>query len=126
MNAESSHVVPAPEVEGSVNLNAEPAGDADSRVNGLSGSRPHEPQWPRVTRRTAEQLFFLRRLRRLTALNRYCTGELPSNDPEMRLLRQAIYSTYRDCIVLDMADEAQDILAELRGGAPPAPEASRT
>lgn len=101
MNAESQQPTPALDVESSDQTRpAEPP--------------PRQPQWPRVSRRSPEQLFFVRRLRRLIALNRYCTSELPTDDPEMRLLRHAIYSTYRDCVAQDLANEAQEILAELR------------
>ena len=75
-----------------------------------------EPQWPRVAPRNGDEVFFLRRLRRLMALNRYCSAELPTEDPEMRLLRHAIYSTYRDCLALGVAGEAREILAQLRSG----------
>ena len=97
-----------------------------SAATGPAEAPTRQPQWPRVSRRTPEQLFFVRRLRRLIALNRYCTSELPTDDPEMRLLRHAIYSTYRDCVDQGLADEAQEILAELRNSAPARTEAARS
>jgi hypothetical protein len=86
----------------------EPAGE---------GRATREPRWPRVALRTGDQAFFLRRLRRLTALSRYCAEELPTDDPEMRLLRHAIYSTYRDCVAAGVTVDAREILAQSRSAA---------
>lgn len=79
---------------------------AATRVVGEPSARVVTPSDP--------PMFFLRRLRRLAALNRYCTEELPTDDPELHLLRHAIYSTFRDCIELGVTDEARLILERYR------------
>lgn len=51
--------------------------------------------------------FFLRRLRRLVALDR----DPDLTDQERRLVRKAIYSTYLDCRALGVGEEARALLS---------------
>jgi len=102
----------AQRLRGQTSLEAEAAMEPAGEGRGI-----REPRWPRVAPRTGDQVFFIRRLRRLTALSRFCAEELPTDDPEMRLLRHAIYSTYRDCVAAGGTAEAREILTQLRSAA---------
>jgi hypothetical protein len=61
-----------------------------------------------VTPRIAAQAFFLGRMARLRAIQDF---HKPAFEPwQQALLARAIYSTYRDCRDLGVADEAQSLL----------------
>jgi hypothetical protein len=72
-----------------------------------------------VPPRIVVQAFFLGRLERLHAIR---TGQNPDLEPwQNALLSRAIYSTYRDCLDLGLADEAQSLV----DGDPSAPRSAR-
>jgi hypothetical protein len=56
------------------------------------------------------QRMFLLRLRRLLWLRRSCVGQL--EDSILKVLDRAIYSTYCDCIELQVGDEARQLLKQ--------------
>lgn len=82
-------------------------------------SYTREPQRSQFVPKTGDQLFFLRRLRRLTALNRFCVEELQVEDWEMKLLGLVIFSTYKDCVDLGVGDDAREILIQHRSAVNP-------
>ncbi|MBI2939984.1 MAG: hypothetical protein HYY04_06050 [Chloroflexi bacterium] len=69
------------------------------------------PRWERIEPLTSVQQLYLRRLRRLVALVRICERNLDPSEPEVRLTRWAIYSTYCDCRALCLESGARQILS---------------
>jgi len=61
-----------------------------------------------TTRYSVVQRFFLARLDRLVALRR--SPELFSETWHSMLVNRALYSTYRDCVALGLAEEARTLL----------------
>ncbi len=57
-----------------------------------------------------QQRMFLLRLRRLIWLRRSCAGQL--EDSILKALDRSIYSTYCDCLELDVGDEARQLLKQ--------------
>ncbi|MGE5620826.1 MAG: hypothetical protein ACM3US_16380 [Sphingomonadaceae bacterium] len=53
---------------------------------------------------------FLLRLRRLLWLRRSCVGQL--EDSILKVLDRSIYSTYCDCIELEVGEEARQLLKQ--------------
>ncbi len=73
---------------------------------------PASPTFDRFRRpaHTFEQALFLKRLQDLVDKRRLHAEILKEEDWRRRLIDKALYSTYRDCIDLDVRDEARDIL----------------
>jgi hypothetical protein len=65
---------------------------------------------------TPEQALFLRRFQNLLD-KRQEFEPLPMIDWRRRLIDKALYSTYRDCLDLDVGREVRDILERGRSGA---------
>ena len=63
------------------------------------------PNWTQ-----SQQRMFLLRLRRLIWLRRSCVGQL--DDSVLRVLDKSIYSTYCDCLELEVGDEARKLLRQ--------------
>jgi hypothetical protein len=63
---------------------------------------------------TAEQLYFLDRLNRLSKKSALLNRYLVPTDRRMRLLNHAVLATYEDCRALDVAAEARVIIEEAR------------
>lgn len=61
-----------------------------------------------------EQRYFLERLMRLTKKSALLSRYLVPTDRRMRLLNHAILTTYDDCRVLGVGDEAKAIIDESR------------
>lgn len=61
---------------------------------------------------SAEQSMFLQRLQDLLEKRRQVEGHLARDDWRMRLLDKALYSTYCDCMELEIGDEARQMLHE--------------
>lgn len=59
---------------------------------------------------TAEQKLFLQRLSDLADKRRQFEGQLENDDWHHRLIDKALYSTYIDCLNLDVRDEARRVL----------------
>jgi len=76
----------------------------DFSMRGDSGRR----EWIDPTRYSVVQRFFLARLEHLVVLRR--TPELYSEAWHTTLVDRAVYSTYRDCVALGLADEARTVL----------------
>lgn len=57
-----------------------------------------------------QQRMFLLRLRRLLWLRRSCVGQL--EDSILKVLDRSIYSTYCDCIELEVGEEARQLLKQ--------------
>jgi hypothetical protein len=76
----------------------------------VAGRRVQEPSFPRISRRTPIQRYFLKRLERLVLLGRYGQRHLVFSEGETALLKKATYSVYRDCANLGLLDEARSIL----------------
>ena len=57
-----------------------------------------------------EQAVFMQRLRDLIAKRAQHVGSVPANDWRMRLIDKALYSTYQDCLALELGDEARAIV----------------
>ncbi len=68
----------------------------------FSEGKPGGPQ--------GQQRMFLLRLRRLLWLRRSCAGQL--EDHALKVLDKSIYSTYCDCIELDVGEEARQLLKQ--------------
>ncbi len=64
----------------------------------------------RRSTQTAEQALFLKRFHDLLEKRREHSGRLPLTDWRRRLIDKALYSTYQDCLALDVGDEAREIL----------------
>ena len=73
-------------------------------MRGESGRR----DWIDSTQYSVIQRFFLARLEHLVALRR--TPELFSESWHLPLINRAVYSTYRDCVALGLAEEARAVL----------------
>jgi hypothetical protein len=58
------------------------------------------------------QLFFLWRLSYLQKQRREYMNVLDANDWRMRMLNKALYSTYRDCVDLNVGEEAKLLIAQ--------------
>src|SRR5579884_2536858 len=77
----------------------------DFPMRGDSGRR----EWLFDTSRySVVQRFFLARLDRLVALRR--TPELYSEPWHSMLVNRSVYTTYRDCVALGLAEEARTLL----------------
>ena len=61
---------------------------------------------------TAEQKLFLQRLSDLADKRRQFEGQLERDDWHQRLIDKALYSTYIDCLNLELRDEARRILEQ--------------
>jgi hypothetical protein len=79
------------------------------RVGG-AGRRVRDASFPRVSRQTPIQRYFLKRLERLVLLGRYNQKYLVFSESEAALLKKATYSVYRDCAEMGLLDEARSIL----------------
>ena len=66
---------------------------------------------PRLKPYSDVQLFFLLRLDRLLRVRREHTTLANSSDWWAKLLSKAIYSTYCDCIELDVGEDARSLFA---------------
>jgi hypothetical protein len=76
--------------------------------SGFPNGGEGRPDWRRSARYTVMQAHFLDRLERLLRLRNAADSRL---EPwQARLLVRAIYSTYRDCLELGLADQARSIL----------------
>ena len=64
---------------------------------------------------SAEQWLFLRRLESLAAKRTQNDGRLHRDDWRVRLLDKALYSTYQDCVELNLITEAREIIQQIRG-----------
>lgn len=73
-------------------------------MHGDSGRR----EWIDPARYSIIQRFFLARLEHLEGLRQ--NPELHSESWHGMLVNRAVYSTYRDCVALGLADEARMIL----------------
>ena len=69
-------------------------------------------QKPSVAAPSPDQLFFLKRLERLTRLSRYGSEYRTFTPEEERLLRWSAFSTFRDCVTLGIADSALAVIDE--------------
>lgn len=76
----------------------------DFPMHGESGRR----DWIDPTRYSVVQRFFLSRLEHLITLRR--SPELYSESWHTTLVNRAVYSTYRDCVALGLAEEARTLL----------------
>lgn len=76
----------------------------DFSMRGESGRR----DWVDPTQYSVVQRFFLSRLEHMVAMRR--TPELYSESWHSTLVNRAVYSTYRDCVALGLADEARTVL----------------
>ncbi len=56
------------------------------------------------------QRMFLLRLRRLLWLRRSCVGQLEDNI--LKVLDRSIYSTYCDCLEIEVGEEARQLLKQ--------------
>jgi hypothetical protein len=76
------------------------------------GTTPSNPTLDRFRRPTLtfEQALFLKRFQDLTDKRRLHAEILPEDDWRRRLIDKALFSTYRDCLDLDVSDEVRDIL----------------
>lgn len=79
-------------------------GESQKEIPGVGASQ----QWFAATNYTVQQRFFLGRLERLVGLQ----ATLPESGESWRssLLSRAIYSTFSDCLALDLNREAQILL----------------
>lgn len=64
----------------------------------------------RRSSQTIEQTMFLKRLHDLSDKRRQNADRLVASDWRRRLIDKALYSTYRDCLSLDVGEEAREIL----------------
>jgi bifunctional DNA-binding transcriptional regulator/antitoxin component of YhaV-PrlF toxin-antitoxin module len=64
----------------------------------------------RRTTLSAEQMLFLRRFGDLLEKRREHADRLPESDWRRRLIDKALYSTYQDCLALDVGEEARAVL----------------
>lgn len=76
----------------------------DFPVPGESGRR----DWIDPTRYSVIQRFFLARLERLVSLRR--SPEQFAEPWHQPLVNRSVYSTYRDCVALGLAEEARAVL----------------
>lgn len=83
-----------------------------------TGTSPN-PYSGGLRRHSVEQSLFLRRFRDLLEKRQQYSGRFASGDWRRRLIDKALYSTYLDCLSLDVGDEAREILHPV---AEPAPE----
>ncbi len=63
---------------------------------------------------TPVQKLYLLRLRSLVTRRPQYAGRLEPGSWQLRLLDKALYSTYRDCVELGLADEARVLLRLIR------------
>ncbi len=81
---------------------------ASPRDNFPIGGDSNGRGWYDPSRYSVVQRFFLARLERMVALNRSPEGR---TEPwQTTLISRAIYSTYRDCVAIGLADEARTVL----------------
>jgi hypothetical protein len=83
------------------------------------GSRPSTPSAVSSDRsrrivHSAEQTLFLQRFQTLLSKRQQHVGNLRPDDWRMRLIDKALYSTYLDCLQLDVRDEVREILRRCR------------
>jgi hypothetical protein len=93
-----------------------------SNVSNVWRPRQAPPTGPAIDRfrrpaHTEEQTLFLRRFQSLLEKRVECAERFPVSDWRRRLIDKALYSTYRDCLDLDVGDEVRDILERGRTGA---------
>jgi hypothetical protein len=87
---------------------------------------PGNPALDRFRRptHTSEQTLFLRRFQDLLDKRYQYADRFPTSDWRRRLIDKALYSTYLDCLDLDVRDEVRDILERGRSGVRPKPVAT--
>lgn len=85
-------------------------GPRTSSASTSSGERLRRPA------HTQEQLLFLQRFQTLLAKRHQQVGHLQPNDWRLRLIDKALYSTYQDCLALNLGDEVREILRRERAG----------
>lgn len=86
-------------------------------LSGTSGNSSQTSPFARL-RRTAhstEQTLFLQRFRTLLAKRQQQIAQSATVDWRRRLIDKALYSTYRDCLGLDIGDEVREILRQDQG-----------
>ena len=79
---------------------------------------PASPALDRYRRptHTSEQTLFLKRFQDLLEKRYQYADRVPVSDWRRRLIDKALYSTYLDCLDLDVRDEVRDILERGRTG----------
>jgi hypothetical protein len=90
----------------------------DFPLRGEAGQR----DWVNSTRYTGQRQFFLQRLQHMVSLRR--APELSLTPFQTQLLNHAIYSTYRDCVALDLTEEARAVLHGETGSEPASPSST--
>ncbi len=63
---------------------------------------------------TPFQTLYLLRLQSLITKKQQAAGRMEPRDWRLKLLDKALYSTYRSCVDLNIADEARNLLRQLR------------
>ena len=86
--------------------------DEAATTSDPAGRTLREPVWPRLTRQTPDQRFFLQRLQRFTLMRRAYNRARRLDNAEQSLLGRAIYSAYRDCVALGVEADARSILRQ--------------
>jgi len=94
-----------------------------SNLTHFAGSRPTATSAASSDRsrrivHSAEQTLFLQRFQALMAKRQQHAGNILPDDWRMRLIDKALYSTYVDCLQLDVRDEVREILRRERGKYP--------
>lgn len=74
-----------------------------------AGTSPN-PYSGNLRRHSAEQALFLRRFRDLLEKRQQYSGRFAISDWRRRLIDKALYSTFLDCMSLEVGDEAREIL----------------
>jgi hypothetical protein len=88
-----------------------------SSVHNIWGHRPgsaYNPHLDRVRRAplSPEQTLFLKRLNDLVEKRRLLTPQIGQNVWRRRLVDPALFSTFQDCLALDLGDEARASLRQ--------------
>ncbi len=73
-----------------------------------------EHELPKLRSYEPLQLFYMLRLVRLLRLRREFAGRSQSVQWEAKLLGKAVYSTYRDCAMLGLAEDAQSLFRKIK------------
>lgn len=81
-----------------------------SNVSNLLNPRGTNLERSRRPSYTAEQQLFLHRLASLAERRQHLQGNPEEDHGHQHLIDKAIYSTYIDCLNLDLRDEARKIL----------------
>jgi len=85
------------------------AGSRPTTVSAASSDRS------RRIAHSAEQTLFLQRFQTLMTKRQQHAGNALPDDWRLRLIDKALYSTYVDCLQLDVRDEVREILRRWRG-----------